>query len=114
MSFSVIKLHSLKQRGRLNLVWLICDVFIMCIFPLLIYLRLKLLDQEANLILLKKHLLQQNIDLHYLIMVFSHDWIDVSKSLLTTEFLLSDAYGKTIDLRGMPFSFSLVFMDQAD
>ena len=38
----------------------------------------------------------------------SHDWIDVSKRLLlkTLEFRSSDAYGKTIGLRGMPISFS--------
>ena len=47
--------------------------------------------------------------------VVSHDWIDVSKLLLNTlEFRLSDAYGKTMGLRGAPISFSLVFMDQAD
>ena len=47
--------------------------------------------------------------------VVSHDWIDVSKRLLKTlEFRLSDAYGRTIDLRGMPISFSLVFMQQDD
>lgn len=47
--------------------------------------------------------------------VVSHDWIDVSKQLLKTlEFRLSDAYGQTIDLRGMPISFSLVFMQQED
>lgn len=47
--------------------------------------------------------------------VVSHDWIDVSKQLLKTlEFRLSDAYGQTIDLRGMPISFSLVFMHQED
>ena len=46
--------------------------------------------------------------------VVSHDWIDVSKQLLKTlEFRLSDAYGRTIDLRGMPISFSL-FMQQDD
>ena len=45
--------------------------------------------------------------------VVSHDWIDVSKQLLNTlEFRLSDAYGNTIDLRGMPVSFSLIFMPQ--
>ena len=45
--------------------------------------------------------------------VVSHDWIDVSKQLLKTlEFRLSDAYGRTIDLRGMPISFSLIFMLQ--
>ena len=44
-----------------------------------------------------------------------HDWIDVSKQLLKTlEFRLSDAYGKTINLRGMPISFSLIFMSQDD
>jgi len=43
--------------------------------------------------------------------VVSHDWIDVSKQLLKTlEFRLSDAYGTTIDLRGMPISFSLIVM----
>jgi hypothetical protein len=43
--------------------------------------------------------------------VANHDWIDVSKLLLKTiEFRISDAYGKTIDLRGMPVSFSLMFM----
>ena len=47
--------------------------------------------------------------------VVSHDWIDVSKLLLKTlEFRLSDAYGKTIDLRGAPISFSLVFLEQDD
>ena len=47
--------------------------------------------------------------------VVSHDWIDVSKQLLKTlEFILSDAYGKTIDLRGMPISLSLIFMLQDD
>ena len=45
--------------------------------------------------------------------VVSHDWIDVSKQLLKTlEFRLSDAYGRTIDLRGMPISLSLIFMLQ--
>jgi hypothetical protein len=43
--------------------------------------------------------------------VANHDWINVSKLLLKTiEFRISDAYGKTIDLRGMPVSFSLIFM----
>jgi hypothetical protein len=43
--------------------------------------------------------------------VANHDWIDVSKLLLKTiEFRISDAYCKTIDLRGMPVSFSLMFM----
>lgn len=47
--------------------------------------------------------------------VASHDWIDVSKQLLKTlEFRLSDAYGRTIDLRGMPISFSLIFIPQED
>ena len=47
--------------------------------------------------------------------VVSHDWMDVSKKILKTlEFRLSDAYGETIDLRGMPISFSLIFMEQAD
>lgn len=47
--------------------------------------------------------------------VVGHDWIDVSKQLLKTlEFRLSDAYGRTIDLRGMPISFSLVFIQQDD
>ena len=47
--------------------------------------------------------------------VVSHDWMDVSKQLLKTiEFRLSDAYGRTIDLRGMPISFSLIFMIQDD
>ena len=47
--------------------------------------------------------------------VVSHDWIDVSKQVLKTlEFRLSDAYGRTIDLRGMPISFSLIFMQQDD
>ena len=47
--------------------------------------------------------------------VVSHDWTDVSKQLLKTlEFRLTDAYGTTIDLRGMPISFSLVFMLQDD
>ena len=47
--------------------------------------------------------------------VVSHDWIDVSRQLLKTlEFKLSDAYGTTIDLRGMPISFSLIFMLQDD
>ena len=45
----------------------------------------------------------------------SHDWIGVSKRLLKAlEFRLSHAYGKTIDLRGMPISFSFVFMPQDD
>jgi hypothetical protein len=45
----------------------------------------------------------------------SHDWIDVSKRLLATlEFRLSDAYGKTVHVRGMPISLSLVFMPQDD
>ena len=47
--------------------------------------------------------------------VVSHDWTDVSKLLLKTlGFRLSDAYGRTIDLRGAPISFSLVFMKQDD
>ena len=47
--------------------------------------------------------------------VVRHDWIDVSNLLLKTlEFRLSDAYGKTIDLRGAPISFSVAFMEQAD
>ena len=45
--------------------------------------------------------------------VVSHDWIDVRKLLLKTlESRLSDAYGKTIDLRGAPISFPLIFMDK--
>ena len=48
-------------------------------------------------------------------MVAPHDWIDVSKLLLKTlEFRLSDAFGNTIDLRGSPISFSLIFMSQND
>ena len=44
-----------------------------------------------------------------------NDHMDVSKKLLKTlEFRLSDAYGRTIDLRGMPISFSLIFMEQND
>ena len=47
--------------------------------------------------------------------VAPHDWIDVSKLLLKTlEFRLSDAFGNTIDLRGSPISFSLIFMSQND
>ena len=47
--------------------------------------------------------------------VASHDWVNVSKILLKTlEFRLSDAYGRTIDMRGMPISSSLVFMQQDD
>ena len=47
--------------------------------------------------------------------VVSHDWIDVSKQLLKTlEFRLSDAYGNTIDVRGMPVRFSLICMPQPD
>ena len=47
--------------------------------------------------------------------VAPHDWVDVSKLLLKTlEFRLSDAYGNTIDLRGSPISFSLIFMSQND
>ena len=47
--------------------------------------------------------------------VVSHDWIDVSRQLLKSlEFLLSDASGTAIDLRGMPISFSLIFMLQDD
>ena len=47
--------------------------------------------------------------------VVSHDWIDVSKQLLKTlEFRLCDAYGRVIDLRGMPISCSLIFMLQDD
>ena len=47
--------------------------------------------------------------------IVSHDWIDVSKGLLKTlKVRLSDAYGKTIDLRGIPISLSLVFMPQDD
>ena len=47
--------------------------------------------------------------------VLAHDWMDVSKKLLKTlQFRISDAYGKTIDLRGMPVSFSLLYIHQAD
>ena len=47
--------------------------------------------------------------------VVSHDWIDASKVFLKTfEFRLSDAYGKTIALRGAPISFFFIFMEQAD
>ena len=43
--------------------------------------------------------------------VANHDWLNVSKKLIKTlEFRLSDAYGKTVDLRGIPISFSLIFM----
>ena len=43
--------------------------------------------------------------------VANHDWVNVSRLLLKTlEFRLSDVYGNTIDLRGMPISFSLIFM----
>ena len=47
--------------------------------------------------------------------VVSHDWIGASKRLLKTlEFRLSDAYGRTIDLRGAPIRFPLVLMEQDD
>ena len=43
--------------------------------------------------------------------VAPHDYMIVSKQLLKTlEFRLSDAYGRTIDLHGIPVSFSLIFM----
>ena len=38
--------------------------------------------------------------------VVSHGWIVTKRLLKTLEFRLSDAYGKTIDLRGMPISLS--------
>ena len=69
---------------------------------------------ESNVI--KKHL----VTTEYGFTIFdniivSNDWIDVSKLLLNTlEFRLSDVYGKTIDLRGAPISFSLACMDQSD
>ncbi len=45
--------------------------------------------------------------------VASHDNINVSKQLLKTlEFKLTDAYGRVIDLRGIPVSFSLIFMPE--
>ena len=34
--------------------------------------------------------------------------------LKTIDFILSDVYVRTIDLRGMPISFSLIFMLQDD
>ena len=47
--------------------------------------------------------------------VVSHDWIDVPRQLLTTlDFQLRDDYITTIDLRGMPISFSQIFMLQDD
>ena len=47
--------------------------------------------------------------------VASHDWTDVSNTLLNTlEFRLSDAYGRTIDFHKIPVSFSLIFMIQDD
>ena len=47
--------------------------------------------------------------------VASHDWVNGSKRLLKTlEFRLSDAYGRTIDVHGIPVSFSLIFMIQDD
>ena len=82
---------------------------------MLIYLCFKPMGQEANLILSKK---QITTDYGFTIfdnIVLSHDWIDVSKLVLKTlEYRLSDAYGKTIDLRGAPISFSLVFLEQDD
>ena len=72
--------------------------------------------QEAKIILFKK--IPASTEYGFTIIdniVVSHDWIDVSKQLLKTlEFRLSDAYGNTIDLRGMLVSFSLVFMPQPD
>ena len=88
----------------------------MCILLPLIYLRLKLLDLEANPILFK----QVPVTIEYGLAIFdnvvlSHDWSNVSKRLLKTlEFRLSDACVRIIDLRGMPISFSLVFMQQDD
>ena len=47
--------------------------------------------------------------------VASHGWVNVSRRLLnTSEFRLSDAYGRTIDFHGIPVSFSLLFMIQYD
>jgi hypothetical protein len=47
--------------------------------------------------------------------VSNHDWIDVSKLLLKTlEFRITDVNGDVIDLRGLPVSFSLMFMLDQD
>ena len=75
----------------------------------------KTLGHEANLIFSKNsnydRLWFHNIDN----IAVSHDLTDVSKLVLKTlKFRLSDAYGQTIDLRGVPISFSLVVLDQAD
>jgi hypothetical protein len=45
--------------------------------------------------------------------VAPYDHIDVSKLLLKTlEFKIVDAYGQTVDLRGLSVSFSLIFMNE--
>jgi hypothetical protein len=47
--------------------------------------------------------------------VSNHDWIDVSKLLMKTlEFRITDVHGNVIDLRGLPVSFSLMFMLDQD
>jgi hypothetical protein len=47
--------------------------------------------------------------------VSNHDFIDVSKLLLKTlEFRITDVHGNVIDLRGLPVSFSLMFMLDQD
>ena len=41
----------------------------------------------------------------------THDHFDVSRMMLNTlEFKITDSYGRIVDLRGMPVSFSMVFM----
>jgi len=47
--------------------------------------------------------------------VSNHDWVDVSKMLLKTlEFRITDVHGNVVDLRGLPVSFSLIFMLEQD
>ena len=87
----------------------------MCIYHQLICLHSKHLALVVKAILFKKPVTTEYGFTIVDNIVVSHDWIDVSKQLLKTlEFRLSDAYGRTIDLRGMPISVSLIFMLQYD
>ena len=78
----------------------------MCIYRPVIYLRLKPQDQEAKVNIIKKVPVTAEYGFTLLDnIVASHDWIDVGKRLFKTlDFRVSDAYGKSIDLRGMPIS----------
>ena len=47
----------------------------------------------------------------YCILQATHDHFDVSRVMLNTlEFKILDSYRRVVDLRGVPVSFSMIFM----